>query len=221
MIRAVFFDLDGTLYDRDAAILQLAEHQFDELSSDFPHVERKLFIEKLVLLDGHGHDRTPRLHHALAKVLGFSDSVADRLEDYFRSHYPKFCALTDDTRTTLETLKSRGLKMGIITNGPTLWQSRKIECLGIAPLFDTILISGSEGIEKPDPRIFARAVENCGVEAKESIFVGDHPEIDIQGARAAGLLLVWKRMPYWNVPEDVPRIDRLSEILRLSYLRIG
>jgi putative hydrolase of the HAD superfamily len=224
MIRAVFFDLDGTLYDRDRAILQVAERQFDAFREELALISKRVFLEHLVALDGHGHNRTPRLHHVLAQTLGFSNDLADQLENYFRTHYAGFCTVTDDTRTTLETLKAQGVKLGIITNGPTQWQSHKVESMGIASLFDTILISGSEGVEKPDPRIFARALERCGVLPVESMFVGDHPEADIAGAKSAGLLPVWKQMAYWDAPPDVARIEKLSELLsltELSQLRIG
>ena len=215
MIQAVFFDLDGTLYDRDAAVLQTAHSQFEAFREDLGNVTRSAFIERLVTLDAHGHNRTPQLHHVLAKDFGFSSMVADGLETHFRSNFPKSCRVSPDTLATLQTLRTRGLKLGMITNGPTHWQTLKIESMGIAPLFDAILISGTEGIEKPDPRIFARAVERCGVTASESMFVGDHPEADIRGAEAAGLVPIWKRMSYWEAPDGVAAIERISEILRL------
>jgi putative hydrolase of the HAD superfamily len=215
MITAVFFDLDGTLYDRDAAILRLAEEQYDRFREELG-IDKSVFIERLVSLDGHGHDRTPRLYQTLADVLGFSRDLADRLEAGFRSSYPDYCRVSEDSLNTLESLRARGKKLGVITNGPTRWQSRKIECMGIASFFDTILISETEGIQKPDSRIFARALERCGVLARESIFVGDHPEADIDGALKAGLVPIWKRMPYWEVHSDVLKIDQLSEILTLT-----
>jgi putative hydrolase of the HAD superfamily len=115
----------------------------------------------------------------------------------------------------LKTLRERGKKLGLITNGPTEWQSRKIECMGLAPLFDAVVISEAEGVRKPDPRIFERALERCGVRADESMFVGDPPEIDIQGAVGAGLVPVWKAAPYWQAPDHILRIDQLSELLLL------
>jgi putative hydrolase of the HAD superfamily len=214
MIRAVFFDFDGTLYDRDAAIVRMAEEQFDTFRSELS-VEKSVFVEYVIAMDGHGHDRTPRLHHALAHILGFDDSLAERLEDCFRSRYPTYCRISEDDRNTLVSLKAAGAKLGLITNGPTIWQSRKIDSMGVAPLFDTILISEREGVEKPDPQIFHRALERCGVSARDSMFVGDHPVVDIEGARNAGLIPVWKQMPYWSAPDDVARIDQLSEILAL------
>jgi putative hydrolase of the HAD superfamily len=213
MIRAVFFDLDGTLYDRDAAILRMADEQFEAFREELG-VDKTAFMERLVALDGHGHNRTPRLHHALADMLGFGADLADRLEACFRSRYPNQCRISQDSLNTLETLRASGKKLGIITNGPTLWQSRKIECIGIASFFDTVLISEREGLDKPDPRIFKRALD--GVLAAESIFVGDHPGIDIGGAKSARLIAVWKRMPYWEVRNDVLQIDQLSELLALT-----
>ncbi len=139
MIRAIFFDLDGTLYDRDAAILQMAEEQFDAFRHELG-VEKSAFVERLIELDGHGHYRTPRLHHVLAESLGLSAEVGDKLDAYFRSHYPALCKLSNDSLVTLTTLREKGMKLGIITNGPTEWQNRKIACMGIESLFDTILI---------------------------------------------------------------------------------
>jgi putative hydrolase of the HAD superfamily len=213
MIHGVFFDIDGTLYDRDASIRQIAEHQFEAHRDELSGVVGSRFVERLLELDAHGHNRPLGLYHELADELGFDDQLASRLEAAFRSDYFRYCRLAPDTLTTLETLRERGKKLGVITNGPTEWQSRKLEALGITAFFDTILISEAEGIQKPDPRIFARALERCGVRASESLYVGDHPDADIAGARGAGLLPIWKRVAYWKVPHEVMSIDELSEIL--------
>jgi putative hydrolase of the HAD superfamily len=215
VIRAVLFDFDGTLYDRDAAIVRIAELQFEKFATQFPHVSQSSFVECVVALDKHGHGRVMGFHHRLAEELGFPQRIGDELEAYFRSDYPRCCRMTEDTLATLKTLRDKGIKLGIITNGPSVWQRRKIDAVGIAPLFDTIVISGNEGVEKPDPRIFELATQRLGVLAAESIFVGDHPEADVAGAKGAGLMPVWARKDYWEVPGDVARIDRISEVLEL------
>jgi putative hydrolase of the HAD superfamily len=215
MIRAVLFDFDGTLYDRDAAIVRIAEHQFDTFRGEFPHLTESAFVERVVALDNHGHGRPKGFHNRLCEEFGFSEHLAHKLEECFRADYPRVCEVTEDTRTTLKTLRSEGIKLGIITNGPAIWQQRKIDAVGIAPLFDSIVISGNEGVEKPDPRIFALALERSGATAAESMFVGDHPVADIAGAKAAGLVPVWMQKKYWEVPGDVARIDRISDVLAL------
>jgi putative hydrolase of the HAD superfamily len=192
----------------------MAEEQFEAFQGEL-RVLKHEFVEHLLKLDGHGYNRSPHLHHVLAQQLGFDGDLAHRLEEYFRSHYPYQCRLSQDTLETLLSLRASGRKLGLVTNGPTQWQTRKLECMGIASLFDTILISEAEGIQKPDPHIFKRAVERCSSLASETMFVGDHPEIDIQGANGAGLVPVWKAVPYWQVPSDVLRINHLSELLPL------
>ena len=215
MIRAVLFDFDGTLYDRDAAIVWMAELQFERFRHHFPHLAQSAFVESVVTLDNHGHGRPMGFHRRLAEELGLPQQLGDELEACFRSDYPSCCRITEDTVATLNRLRGRGIRLGIVTNGPAVWQRRKIDALGIAPLFDTIVISGNEGVEKPDPRIFELALERCGAVAAESIFVGDHPQADIAGAKNAGLMPVWVRKDYWEVPEGVARIERVSEVLGL------
>jgi putative hydrolase of the HAD superfamily len=60
---------------------------------------------------------------------------------------------------------------------------------------DTILISDAEGVSKRDPRIFHRALERLDISPTRSVFVGDHPEVDVAGARAAGMQAIWRRDP--------------------------
>ena len=215
MIRAVLFDLDGTLYDRDASILQITADLFEAFHLDLAGIEKHRFIERSIELDSHGHGRAPRLYHLLGQELGFGADLADRLGAHFSDNYPRYCRLPPDTSATMETLRAHGKKLGVITNGPVEWQRRKLQALGIASSFDTVLISEAEGIQKPDTRIFARGVARCGTEASETMFVGDHPDADVAGSRAAGLLPVWKRVPYWSVPSDVIQVTRLHDILPL------
>ena len=93
-------------------------------------------------------------------------------------------------------------------------QSRKLQCLALSPLFDTILISDAEGISKPDGQIFQRALERLDTDAAQAVFVGDHPEVDVAGARAAGMQAIWRRDP--NVTRAVEAdgiIDELSGLV--------
>jgi putative hydrolase of the HAD superfamily len=59
----------------------------------------------------------------------------------------------------------------------------------------TILISDAEGISKPDRQIFHRALDRLNTDPAQAVFVGDHPEVDVAGARAAGMRAIWRRDP--------------------------
>ena len=212
-IEAVLFDLDGTLYDRDRLVTALVRDQYEAFSSELCEVGREHFVDSVLAMDDHGHGEKGSGYARVVRELDLPAALADRLVEHFWTHYDGYCELTADTRCTLQTLRSSGLKLGIITNGGVERQRCKIDALGLEPWFDVIVISEAEGVRKPDAEIFRRALERCGVEARAAVFVGDHPEADVEGARGAGLTAIWKAVSYWRVAADVPAVTRLSEIL--------
>jgi len=111
-------------------------------------------------------------------------------------------------------LRAAGFTLGLITNGSVRMQSRKLECLALPPMFDAVLISDAEGVAKPDPEIFRRALARLGVDAVHACYVGNHPDVDVAGARAAGLKAVWRRDPFFPPPIDADAvIDELGDLL--------
>lgn len=216
MIRAVLFDLDGTLYDRDAVVTAVTREQVDTFRARFGNVDPESVVARMLALDDHGYARRVDVYRALLADMAVDAQLAADLERHFWDCYCRHCVLPDDTVATLDALRSSGQRVAVVTNGPTDWQSRKLRTLGLLDRFDAIVISESEGVAKPDPRIFARTLERLDVDAGDAMFVGDHPDLDVAGARAAGLLAVWKRVPYWTLQtDDALVVDRLSEILPL------
>ncbi len=216
MITTVLFDLDGTLYDRDVLLQELAAEQYRVFQRQLAHVERSFFVARLIELDDHGYGSKDDVYRQLAGDWQLSDELRGQLTAHFWSSYDRYCVLASDTLRTLDALRYQGKKIGIITNGSTDRQNAKIDALGIRPYFHAVTISEAEGVRKPDREIFLRTLNRCRSSAAESLYVGDHPRADVEGARAAGLTAVWKIVPYWkmDVP-DVPRINRLSEVLNL------
>lgn len=220
MIRAVLFDLDGTLYDRDEVVLRVAQEQFETFGSRFGAAGRDQIITRTLELDDHGYARRVDVYRQLVTGLAVDGRLAGDLEAHFWDCYCRHCLQPADTVKTLEALRSAGKKLAVVTNGPVEWQSRKLRTLKLADYFEEVVISDAVGIAKPDARVFNLTLERLGVDAGEAIFVGDHPQIDIAGARAAGLRAVWKRVPYWSMDlEDVRVVDRLSELLDDDHLR--
>jgi putative hydrolase of the HAD superfamily len=214
-VKAVFFDLDDTLYDRDELVRIVVAAQYDTFRQELASVPKARYVERIVELDDHGYADKRALYESVVAAWKLQPALAERLTLNFWTSYDEKCWLPEDTRATLVTLRRKGVKVGVITNGSTERQQRKLASLGIASWFDAILISEAEGIRKPDPEIFRRALHRCGIEAGDSIFVGDHPETDVLGALRAGLGAVWKVTPYWSCPYDVPFIRKLSEVLPL------
>ena len=94
--------------------------------------------------------------------------------------------LFDDVTPTLGELRARGLRLAIVSNFDGRL-TRICEGLGVAPYFDTIVMSGRAGAAKPDPRVFEVALDDLGLRAADVVHVGDSAREDVEGARAAGL----------------------------------
>jgi putative hydrolase of the HAD superfamily len=90
---------------------------------------------------------------------------------------------------TLDRLRDAGVSLGVISNFEE-WLERLLETLGVTDYFPVRVISGIEGVEKPDPEIFRIALERAGVAAEESVYVGDHPFFDIEAAEDVGMVAV-------------------------------
>jgi len=120
-------------------------------------------------------------------------------------------ALFEDVRPVLERLRERGLVLGVVSNFEA-WLDRLLEELGVRSRFDVRVISGVEGVEKPDPRIFRLAMERAGVEPADSVYVGDNPELDVAPALALGMfpVLIDRRDRYPDAPGA--RITSLSDL---------
>jgi putative hydrolase of the HAD superfamily len=214
--QAVVFDLDGTLLDRRRSFEQFVRGQWERFSHSVQAVNPDEYVQTLVRLDRDGYAPRSELFTGLIAQFELPSDLADTLLVDYRAGFPSACLLFPDVPETLAALRASGLKLGLITNGSVRMQSRKLECLSLSSAFDTILISATEGISKPDPEIFRRALERLQTDAARSVFVGDHPEIDIRGARAAGMQVVWRRdATISHVVEADATIDEVGDLLTL------
>ena len=98
-------------------------------------------------------------------------------------------SLFDDVLPVLERLRDESVMLGVVSNFEE-WLERLLEELGVAPYFDVQVISGIEGFEKPDPRIFRLALDRAGVRADQAAYVGDNPASDVDPAAQIGMFPV-------------------------------
>ncbi|CAH1216886.1 N-acetylmuramic acid 6-phosphate phosphatase [Paenibacillus plantiphilus] len=215
VIRAVLFDLDLTLLNRDASIEQFAKRQYERFSTGtcMSHFSQEHYVSRFIALDNRGYVWKDKVYQQLINELGIDGITWEELLDDYVAEFHHSCMPYPNLVEMLEQLKNEGLLLGLITNAHGDFQYRNIQALGIEPYFSALLISGWEGIKKPDPEIFRRALDKLGVKAEDSVYIGDHPVNDVQAARSAGMKGVWKRYPHWATPtEHDGIIDDLLEV---------
>ena len=219
MTAAVLFDLDETLLDRTTSLKAFLAAQYGRFSSALGGVSLERWQNRFLELDQRGRVSKSLVYPALLAESGCDPSLAsEMLSDYQRrccEHALPFHGMQE----TLATLRRDGLKLGIITNGETAFQSRHIRALGLDVLVDVILISETEGLRKPEPMLFERAALRLRVSPADCLFVGDNPLADILGAHSAWMRTAWiARNCLWPIdapPNPGPELRELQEVLDL------
>ncbi|MDI3317887.1 MAG: HAD-IA family hydrolase [Bacillota bacterium] len=222
-VRAVLFDMADTLLHLDGELVsrfveQVGGRRIDPAAArraeaevrkegwprrSWPGVDRRA-LPTLDLLAEVGRrlglDEPPA--RALARVL---------LQEMVRRGESIWDRPDREAEPVLKRLRAAGLRLGVVTNADrhahTLLQQT-----GLARHFDLILTSEEAGVEKPDPAIFRAALARLGLEPVEALYVGDQLEVDVRGARAAGLdAVLYDAWDLWPAA-GVPRLRHLGEL---------
>jgi putative hydrolase of the HAD superfamily len=199
--RAVFFDAGETLvhpHPSFAELFTLVLHRegFDvdpAVVADSMHVIFERFREAESDMWTTSPERSRAfwhsVYHRLLEHLGVPNpnGLANGLYAEFTdlSNYRLF----PDVVETIGRLRAGGLTLGVVSNFEA-WLEQLLESLGVAASFDVRVISGVEGMEKPDPAIFRLALDRAGVQPEESVYVGDNPDFDTRPAEDLGMLAV-------------------------------
>jgi putative hydrolase of the HAD superfamily len=192
VITTILFDAGGTLvfpsFTRIAEQLAVAGLTVEPAALERADARVRFELDRPeVIAATNDDDRFGRYLDALARgagLAGVPQAVLERLRAYHLEHN-----LWEDVPAhvspALERL-GRRFRLGVVSNANGTVR-RKLERVGLARHFETIVDSTEEGIEKPDPRLFAVALRRMGVAAENAAYVGDLYHVDVVGARAAGL----------------------------------
>lgn len=202
-LAGILFDLDDTLADSAGAEERVWHDVASVIASHLPGVDRDELRDRYVEAL---HRHYPDLAAGRTDVLAFrrirlADAIApwgelagDLFEAYLaeKARIPDEIAPFPEAIATVRALRRRGIRVGVLTNGPSAHQRRKLETSGIGREVDAVAISEELGVAKPDGEAFAQALALLGTEAAETAMVGDSLENDILGALRAGLAAaVW------------------------------
>lgn len=201
-MKLALFDLDNTLFDRSSAYRAWA-NWYVALAGLGP-AEVEWFCE----MDEDGFADRRTVWASAKERFGLSEPVDELLASQ-RSAYLDICQPDEAVIEALNSLRERGWRIGIVTNGETPHQANKADRLGLLPMVDGFCASAELGIEKPDPRIFEEAIRRCSggdpLSQEACWMVGDAPVPDIIGGRAVGLRTIWlDRGRSWNLSDGDP-----------------
>jgi putative hydrolase of the HAD superfamily len=122
----------------------------------------------------------------------------------------------DGARDAVADLARRGLRIGVVSNAEGTVH-RNLDDAGFRGAFETVVDSHLVGVAKPDPAIFAIALKRMSVAADRTVFIGDLPEVDVKGARAAGIAPILLDRHDLYEHSDAPRIASLAELPELLF----
>lgn len=212
--KAVFFDFDGTLGNRDVYAYNCYKAALSMYSGIDDPVYFEAVLQDMMIWDEQGNLNKREVYDKLHRKYGITFPLKD-FNDYWEENLWKYTVAMDDAVPTLEALQTK-YKLGIITNGNSVGQRKKVEISGLKQFFpdDAVIVSGDYGYHKPDVRLFQDACRKLKVKPEESVYVGDIFANDVLGSWRAGMKPVWiwtqgKRL----CSADITVIHSLSELL--------
>ncbi len=219
-VRSLLLDVGGVLvrprFTRVAAALRAhgVEASAEALAAAENPVKRQLDRPPTVGL-ATDEERGWEYFDAILERVGVTPSAATRaalLE--LKAWHDRHNAWDDvlpGVREALASFQQLGLRMAVVSNANGT-VATLLERLGLATCFQAVVDSAVEGVEKPDPRIFEIALRRLGAERETTLHVGDLYEIDVVGARRAGVRPVLLDAEGLYPEADCPRVRALTDL---------
>ena len=221
----LFFDIDGTLLDHKRAERRAAAALQQRHAGIFPEApdiftrrwheasERHLRRHYAGELSFQGQRRA-RVKDLFAHARELSDDEADDIFRVYLQLYEENWSLFPDAGECLSRLGNEPL--GIISNGDSMQQRRKLQAVGILERFAVVVVSNDLGISKPKRDIFDAACRTAGRRPEECIYVGDDLEADVRGSVNAGWRCIWLNRDGSQKSVAVSEISSLQQLVRTA-----
>lgn len=220
----MLFDLDDTLFDHRHCSLTALEgvHRSHEAFRSVPFAEFQRAHAEL-LEELHHAVMLGRVHVDDARIERFRrlflKAGVDAADDVVRDTAMRYRQCYVDARrevagaaALLARVRQRAAVV-VVSNNILAEQREKLDDCGLAPFIDALVVSEEVGVSKPDPAIFAAALERVGCRPGDAVMLGDSWSADIAGARAAGIRAIWfnrHASPRPEAAEDVVEIRSLE-----------
>jgi putative hydrolase of the HAD superfamily len=190
-LRAVLFDAGNTLVFLDYARLAQEVGSVLDLALTAEGLSRHVSAASraMELAAGTDQQRAAAYLEALFLLGGVPRERLDEVRDCLRRMHRErhlWSSVAERSAESLQKLRDAGLRLGVVSNSDGRVE-QALEAAGLRRYFDVVIDSALAGVEKPDPRIFHAALDALGVAPEEALYVGDLYEIDVLGARAAGM----------------------------------
>ncbi len=213
MIKAIFFDIDDTLYDSTKLTTMARQNSIRAMiDSGLPErSEEKLYTLLNGIIKKHGSNYGKH-YDKLLEELGLEHDPKIVAAGVVAYEHTKEGYLTPfpGVIPTLLALKEK-YKLGVVSNGLSVKQWEKLIDLGIHHLFDVVATSEELGYSKPQKEIFLFAVEKLGLTPSECIMVGNRLDTDILGGNVAGMKTVRLKRGKYKV-EDPSQKDETPDM---------
>lgn len=138
------------------------------------------------------HIEKTEVFKRLAAEFRLPNGLQQALLEDFDENLGKHARPCPGALQVLSSLRQKGMKLGIVTNGRDAFQRSKLQGMGVSKLVDSIVTSGGFGVKKPDLRIFSACLNELQVGPESAAFVGDDFGADMEPAIELGMLAIWK-----------------------------
>ena len=216
-MKAILFDVDDTLYDQVVPFQKAYEDLFEgryDLPVEELYKRSRYYSDEVFEKTQRGEMSVKEMH--IYRVQQAFRSFGIHITDEEALTFQQLYAANQKTLTISETMseiiklcQAKGIKMGVITNGPSNHQWNKVKALNVMDYIpkEYIFVSGDVGVAKPQLEIFNHVQTKMNLNPQQTLFIGNTFSSDIIGAKQAGWKAIWLNRRQSANDEGAPQAD--------------